>query len=603
MTCGTNSGAPVGQIDPVEVLVDGRLITTVNEPTKTGGTFSIHVGPLGAGQQSVKQINTAPAGNANLALGRPGTPIYTLYGIADAGFAAPDVSGPNPDGHTGYWYDPATTLTQPQQPWTFAGDAGIEHDGSALSATSAPDGDGQAAFLQDTGSISEALVLPPGTYTISFWAAQRPGCLVQPIQFSVDGQNVGSPVSPASTSWSRYTASFTITTAGSHTIAFTGTGNTTNYFGFLDELSISGPAPSVEVDLSSSYNQMGIYADHSTFASTGGFAGDNFGISSTVLGTGLYWTGQPFDFGPVGTNDVVSAAGQTIALPQMNAGTLYILGAAVYGNQTNQTFIVTYTDGTTQTFTQSMSDWYTGLQGFAGESVAVAMPYADLASGSEFSHSSFSLYGYGLTLNPIKTVQSITLPNNSHVKIAAMTLSPTAPATQVNLSSNYNSAGIVNDGSTFAGGLGGSGQALSAQALGSSVIWDNQTYALGAAGSNNVVQALGQTIALPQGKDTTLSFLALGVNGNQPNLTFTVTYTDGTTQTFTRSISDWHTPQAYSGESIAVTMPYRDVSTGTNQNGRFDVYGYRFALNPSKTVQSIVLPNDGNVEVLAIDLS
>jgi len=128
-------------------------------------------------------------------------------------------------------------------------------------------------------------------------------------------------------------------------------------------------------------------------------------------------------------------------------------------------------------------------------------------------------------------------------------------------------------------------------------------FALGAAGSNNVVQASGQTIALPQGDYSTLSFLAVGVNGNQPNLTFTVTYTDGTTQTLTQSISDWYTPQSYSGESIAATMSYRDTSSGSKDLETYNVYGYSFALDPSKTVQSITLPNDGNVDVLALDLS
>jgi hypothetical protein len=50
-------------------------------------------------------------------------------------------------------------------------------------------------------------------------------------------------------------------------------------------------------------------------------------------------------------------------------------------------------------------------------------------------------------------------------------------------------------------------------------------------------------------------------------------------------------------------MPYRDASNGTKEKGSCSVYSYRFALNPSKTVQSITLPNNGNVERLALDLS
>src|SRR5262249_23543982 len=108
-------------------------------------------------------------------------------------------------------------------PWTFSGTSGIESDGGAFSAAKAPDGS-QAAFLQSidsgpAGQISQTVTLDQGTYYISFWAAQRQGYGVDPIQVQVDGQNVGSPISPASTSWGLYqTVSFTITAAGSHTI-------------------------------------------------------------------------------------------------------------------------------------------------------------------------------------------------------------------------------------------------------------------------------------------------------------------------------------------------------------------------------------------------
>src|SRR6185369_10019205 len=109
--------------------------------------------------------------------------------------------------------------------------------------------------------------------------------------------------------------------------------------------------------------------------------------------------------------------------------------------------------------------------------------------------------------------------------------------------------------------------------LGSSITFNGQTFALGGPNTNNVVSGTGQTIALPAGNDSAFSFLAAGVNGNQPGLTFTVTYTDGTTQTFTQSVSDWYTPQNYSGESIAASTAYRDMSNGGTDNRTFDVFG------------------------------
>jgi hypothetical protein len=97
--------------------------------------------------------------------------------------------------------------------------------------------------------------------------------------------------------------------------------------------------------------------------------------------------------------------------------------------------------------------------------------------------------------------------------------------------------------------------------------------------------------------------LALGVNGDQLNQTFLVTYTDGTMRTFTQSVSDWATPQRFLGESQVLTMPYRDMFDGTMDSSRNHfIYGYSFGLFTTKTVQSITLPNDEDVEVLAIDV-
>ena len=178
--------------------------------------------------------------------------------------------------------------------------------------------------------------------------------------------------------------------------------------------------------------------------------------------------------------------------------------------------------------------------------------------------------------------------------------------TPVNLGGSVNLDGIVNDGSTFTlttGVIDGGVAALSANLLGTSQTWNGTAFTIGAAGTSNVVSATGQTISLPAGQYASLQFLALAVNGNQANQTFTVNYADGTTQTFTQSLSDWFSPQNYTGESKAVTMPYRDNSNGTKDNRTFYVYGYSFSLDATKTVSSITLPNDANVKLLSVTLS
>jgi hypothetical protein len=186
-----------------------------------------------------------------------------------------------------------------------------------------------------------------------------------------------------------------------------------------------------------------------------------------------------------------------------------------------------------------------------------------------------------------------------------LNVSVAAPASPLDLSGSFNRTGIVEDGSTFSntGGIDGVGFALSEALIGTSLTWNDMVFNVGAAGSNDVVSAAGQTIPVPQGSYTTFQMLALGVNGNQLNQTFIVTYTDGTTQTFIQSISDWATPQSFLGESRVLTMPYRDKFDGTMDSAKkYFIYGYSFALFTTKTVQSITLPSDGDVEVLAIDV-
>jgi hypothetical protein len=173
----------------------------------------------------------------------------------------------------------------------------------------------------------------------------------------------------------------------------------------------------------------------------------------------------------------------------------------------------------------------------------------------------------------------------------------------VNLASAYNRVGIVADGARFATGLDNGSAALSATLVGSQVSFGGVTFLTGPVGAANVVSAQGQTINLPAGNYKTLSILATAVKGNQANQIFTVRYTDGTSQTFSQSLSDWYTPQQYKGESIALTMPYRNTSAGLPDNRPFNLSSYTFALNSAKSIRSITLPGNQNVEILGMAVS
>jgi hypothetical protein len=124
--------------------------------------------------------------------------------------------------------------------WTFSGNSGIQHNGSAWGAAAAPDGV-QTAFVQSTSSISQALSLNAGNYTLGFKAAQRNCCLtpnLQPIKVTVDGTQIGSLVTPTSTSFGNVSIQFTVASTGVHTIAFVGTNPNSNST-FIDAVTLT----------------------------------------------------------------------------------------------------------------------------------------------------------------------------------------------------------------------------------------------------------------------------------------------------------------------------------------------------------------------------
>jgi len=188
------------------------------------------------------------------------------------------------------------------------------------------------------------------------------------------------------------------------------------------------------------------------------------------------------------------------------------------------------------------------------------------------------------------------------VAAIAVPAAASAETIQVDLSSAFNVRGAVPDGASFSGGgLDGSGSAYSATLLGTSRTVGGVPFTLGPAGGNNAVR--NRSVSLPAAKYATLSLLATAVNGNRPGQTFRVTYGDGTSATFTQGVSDWYTPQAYPGESVALAMNHRNTQSGTADSRSFDLYAYSFALDGTRTVQSLTLPATNDVAVLAITLT
>jgi hypothetical protein len=343
-----------------------------------------------------------------------------------------------------------------------------------------------------------------------------------------------------------------------------------------------------------------------------------YGFSGAVVlsATGLP-PGVTATFGPItGSKSTVTFAASNSA----PSGTWPIAIAGVSGSLTNKAILTLTVEGppnfalSVSPSSLSLSQGSIGnsaikltpLNGFTG---TVALSISGLPTGvvASIGGGASPALKFSITASAAPSQSTITLTGKfgSLTQTAAIALTVLAPAAgnaMVNLAPFYNVPGIVADSSTFAtGGLDGGGRAYSAALLGPLQIVNGTPFSFGPANALDAVSSA--TIPLPSGHYSTLSLLGSGVNGNQVAQTFVVTYTDGTTTTFTQSLSDWCTPQNNPGESRAIAMNYRNNSTGTRDTRPLALYGYTFTLASGKTLSSITLPKNRNVVVLAMSLA
>jgi hypothetical protein len=373
------------------------------------------------------------------------------------------------------------------------------------------------------------------------------------------------------------------------------------------------------VNLSSAYNANAIYTDGTTIT-TSGLDGLGDAYSANLLTPHRILNDVQFNFGPANHQDAVSGAGQTIALPPGQFASLQLLGTGYNGNQSAQTITVNYTDGTTSTFTQSFSDWFSPSHN-NNESFAVVMPYRNLANGTK-DNRVFNLYAYTLPLDSRKAVKSLMLPNDPNVVVLAATLTGQTAQDQVNLSRAFNTGSIFNNGVTFSatGGMDGGGDgctladgcadAYSAQQLGLTsgafpyLTVSGTDFGFGPVNTadcttNCVPDAIslsgapGTTLAVPWNRQrpyTTMTLLGTGVQGSHTG-TVTVNYTNGSSESFNQTFSDWCGFGANANESIAVGGINRINSDGTLNGATCNLYSYTYALDPHRVVRSVNLTN------------
>jgi Chitobiase/beta-hexosaminidase C-terminal domain len=354
---------------------------------------------------------------------------------------------------------------------------------------------------------------------------------------------------------------------------------------------------STVVNLGSYYNVYAITSQGS-WPNSGGIDGFSYNTyNSSTVGTSAGYQGLVFSFGPANVADAVNNKTVTVS---GQYGQLYLLGTGVDGAQLNQTLTVTYTDGTSSTFTQSFSDWGSA-QNYAGETVITQASNRIGPFGFVYNFAT-NLYGYTFSLSAGKTVASVKLPSDRNVVILGVGLGNASGGSGNGLPAAYNVYGIATSGTAPKnGGFDNDGYAYNSSLLGTSLSYQGLVFSLGPA--NALDAASNDTVTVSAGQYSQLYLLGAGVNGSQTNQTVTAYYTDGSSSTFTQSFSDWAHSQKYSGETVVAAAASRIGPGGVVNNLAVNVYGYTFALTAGKSLSSVKLPSNRNVVVVAMGLS
>ncbi|GCE04257.1 hypothetical protein KDAU_15860 [Dictyobacter aurantiacus] len=310
------------------------------------------------------------------------------------------------------------------------------------------------------------------------------------------------------------------------------------------------------------------------------------------------------------------ASGQVLPLSQTNTQVIGFIGAAS-GGAVSGTVIVTYSDGTTQSFSLGMSDWTLGGGANSpsyGNVIVSAQPYRNLRSGPQ----NVKTYLFYATIKTDATKQAVS------VKLPTLTTSAKMHifaygARAATYTNPYNNTGMSDDAYPTAGNFDGGGASYSSSAMG----WGTGytiSYNNDLAGNYNMkfqwpdvlpgspdnYVANGQTISItPVANAAKLGFIGAATGGPSVG-TATIVYTDGYSMPFQLGFSDWtlnaHSQPPSFGNRYFYAMSSRNTRTGQQQVSTYLFYA-EMNIDPTRTVQSIILPSStsgGHIHVYSI---
>jgi beta-glucosidase len=301
------------------------------------------------------------------------------------------------------------------------------NQGSAVQnrfATAEKPARGQRAKTTAPSGAQAKIVAPGSTFTTSATLRDPRGAaplrdvnlkLIAPRHWLVE------PTSP--THFARVNPGHSVHTSWHVTVAGGAKGGARTLTVVANFRSASGPADAtaqtqVSVpykSLAAAFNNPGITDDSDTTPGNVDGGGQSYSeqtLESDGLTPGATFAHDGLTFtwpsASAGTNDNVVASGQTISLSG-SGSTLGILGTGDYGTASG-TGTVYYTDGTKQSFSLALSDWYSN-SAQAGGDILDTFPYHNSQTGR--AGNAVSIYYAPVSLKSGKTVKYVTLPDVS----------------------------------------------------------------------------------------------------------------------------------------------------------------------------------------------
>lgn len=175
---------------------------------------------------------------------------------------------------------------------------------------------------------------------------------------------------------------------------------------------------------------------------------------------------------------------------------------------------------------------------------------------------------------------------------------------QVKLEYNQNGASFNHNFADV--DIDGDGNSLAAEELHENIVTYGMDFktAFNNDKKKDVVQCCCQNIRLPQGDYNYLAFLAFAVNGRKKGK-FTIRYSDGTIRDFEIDVGDWIGKvggwnQPVTEDTIAFLMNHRHTKNGDDIERQTMMYLYGIPLEKGKNAESIVLPQEKDIKVIAM---